>query len=77
MMMIMKTAPAAMHTERMSMYMLQLTKPSKREEENQLRATLKQRREAGEEDIIIKKGKIVKKNQVVQPRWADVRNVHH
>ena len=45
-----------------------------REEENKLRATLKQRREAGEEDLIIRKGKIVNKHQVVHPRWADVRN---
>ena len=45
-----------------------------REEENALRAKLKARRDDGETDLIIKKGKIVNKNQAAHPRWAEVRN---
>jgi hypothetical protein len=45
-----------------------------REEENALRATLKARRDGGELDLIIKKGKIINKTEAVHPRWADVRN---
>ena len=45
-----------------------------REAEKKLRQELKQRREAGEEEIIIKYGKIVSKTEQRQntPRWSDV-----
>ena len=47
------------------------TKQERAEEAN-LRQQLKDRREAGEEDIIIRRGKIVRKSETVQPRWTDV-----
>lgn len=45
-----------------------------REEEQRLRQELKERRGAGEEDIIIRNGKIVKREtrQNAHPRWAEV-----
>ena len=45
-----------------------------REEEQKLREKLKERRDAGEENIIIRKGKIVSKEarQNAHPRWAQV-----
>ena len=43
-----------------------------RDEESNLRQQLSDRREAGEQDLIIRRGKIVKKSEVVLPRWTDI-----
>ena len=45
-----------------------------REKEKKLRETLKQRRTAGEENLIIRNEKIIQKPQATQARWRDVVN---